>query len=149
VPKKENQVGKYLDVFRRVEAESIQPSPAPESSADLAPDNPYSVTLDALRLRCPDHIPTSRWQQALADSDTFVTQWGAQAHALAWTARDLWGLHKPPETPHVSYSRLSRYDATGLCWLLQGRQVVALTADTATIRWPGGPITTYRKTTSP
>jgi hypothetical protein len=142
-------MGKYLDVFRRVEAESIQPSPAPESSRDPAPDNPYSVTLDALRLRCPDHVPISRWHQALTDSDSFVNQWGTQAHALAWTARDLWGLHKPPATPHRSYSRLSRYDETGLIWLLQGREVVALTTDSATIRWPGGPTTTYRKAKSP
>jgi len=36
--------------------------------------------------------------------------------------------------PHPSYSRLSRYDCTGLCWLLQGKAVIALTADTATIK---------------
>ena len=29
-------------------------------------------------------------------------------------------LHDPPAVPHPSYSRLSRYDCTGLVWLLQG-----------------------------
>jgi hypothetical protein len=49
------------------------------------------------------------------------------------------------EKPHPSYSRLSRYDETGLCWLLQGREVVALTEATATIRNPDtGAITMYR-----
>jgi hypothetical protein len=50
-----------------------------------------------------------------------------QAEALGWTAKHLFGLHKPPNRPHPSYSRLSRYDETGLIWLLGGREVVALT----------------------
>ena len=42
-----------------------------------------------------------------------------QAHArLRWTSRDLFGLHAVPERPAHTYSRLSRYDATGLIWLL-------------------------------
>jgi hypothetical protein len=45
---------------------------------------------------------------------------------------------------------LSRYDETGLCWLLQGKEVIALTADTATIRNPvTGTITTYRRFNKP
>jgi hypothetical protein len=54
-----------------------------------------------------------------------------QAAALGWTARDLFGLHMPPEHPHPSYDRLCRYDQTGLDWLLCGRPVVALTATSA------------------
>jgi hypothetical protein len=61
---------------------------------------------------------------------------GQYPHALGWTARDLFGLHRPPEKPHPSYSRLSRYDETGLIWLLQGREVVALTEATAAIQNP-------------
>jgi hypothetical protein len=38
---------------------------------------------------------------------------------------------------------LSRYDATGLCWLLQGRDVIALTAEGAVIRTATGAILTY------
>ena len=55
-------------------------------------------------------------------------------------------FYQPPEQPHPSYNRLSRYDWTGLCWLLPGKEVIALTADTATIRSPAtGSITTYRR----
>jgi len=61
----------------------------------------------------------------------------------------LFGLHTPPEQPHPSYSRLSRYDATGLIWLLQGRPVVALTEATASIRNPTGSITVFRKHNRP
>jgi hypothetical protein len=45
---------------------------------------------------------------------------------------------------------LSRYDATGLCWLLQGKRVTALTAHTAAIENPAtGRITTYRRYNKP
>jgi hypothetical protein len=50
----------------------------------------------------------------------------------------LFGLHTPPERPHPSYRRLSRYDETGLVWLLQGRPVVALTEATAAIQGSTG-----------
>jgi len=69
---------------------------------------------------------------------------------LPLPSADLFGLHAPPEQPHPSYSRLSRYDATGLCWLSQGKEVIALTADTATIRNPAtGSLTTYRRFNKP
>jgi hypothetical protein len=58
-------------------------------------------------------------------------------------------LHKPPDRPHPSYRRLSRYDETGLCWLLQGRPVVALTETTAAIMNPTSNVTVYRKHNKP
>ena len=68
----------------------------------------------------------------------------------ASTAPDLFGLHTPPAKPHPSYSRLSRYDCTGLCWLLQGKAVIALTADTATIKnLISGNVTVFRKSNRP
>jgi hypothetical protein len=105
--------------------------------------------LEILGSRCPDHIEHDRWRQAVEDGGRFLADWGEQARALGWTGRDLFGLHKPPEKPHPSYRRLSRYDETGLIWLLEGRDVVALTEGTAAIRWPGGSITTYRKNKKP
>jgi hypothetical protein len=74
---------------------------------------------------------------------------GDQVEALGWTARDLFGLDKPAEKPHPSYSRLSRYDETGLIWLLQGRPVVALTEATAAIQSSTGAITIYRRHNKP
>jgi hypothetical protein len=89
------------------------------------------------------------WRQTLRDAECFLPQWGEKARALGWTARDLFGLHKPPENPHPSYRRLSRYDETGLIWLLQGRDVAALTEETAAIRCPSGSVTVYRKHNKP
>jgi hypothetical protein len=76
----------------------------------------------------------------VADAEYFLARWGQQAAALGWTERDLFGLHEPPEKPHPSYRRLSRYDQTGLIWLLAGRPVVALTEATAAIQSSTGAI---------
>jgi hypothetical protein len=109
----------------------------------------YGRTMTALESRCPYLVPVDRWQLAVEDGRRFLARWGAQAEALGWTARDLFGLHKPPEKPHPSYSRLSRYDETGLVWLLQGYEVVALTDATAAIQSSTGAITTYRRFNKP
>ena len=94
-------------------------------------------------------MPPERWRQTVADSESFVAQWGEQAKALEWSSRDLWGLHQPPENPHPSYSRLSRYDQTGLLWLLGGQSVTALSSETAVIRSASGSILKYRKSNKP
>jgi hypothetical protein len=110
---------------------------------------PYGSTFAALEARCPDLVPPERWQVAVEDGRRFLARWGEQAEALGWTARDLFGLHMPPAQPHPSYSRLSRYDETGLIWLLQGREVVALTEATAAIQNPTGAIIVFRKHNKP
>jgi hypothetical protein len=102
-----------------------------------------------LQAHCPDHVEVTRWRQAIADAESFLTTWGERAAALGWTARDLFGLHKPPARPAPSYRRMSRYDQTGLVWLLQGRPVVALTESTAAIENPTGAVTIYRRYNKP
>jgi hypothetical protein len=102
-----------------------------------------------LESKCPDHVDVERWQQCIRDGRHFLESWGPQAEALGWTAKDLFGLHKPPLQPHPSYRRLSRYDETGLCWLLQRRRVLALTETTAAIQSSGGSPTIYRKYNKP
>ena len=109
----------------------------------------YSNTLSALRARCPAYVEPADWQRAVADGHRFLAAWGVQAEALGWTARDLFGLHTPPEQPAANYQRLSRYDETGLVWLLQGRPVVALTAEMAAIQTASGGTLTYRKYNKP
>ena len=69
---------------------------------------------------------------------------GRAGRGARLTPRDLFGLQKSPDQPHPSYRRLSRYDETGLIWLLQGRPVVALTDSTAAIENPTGAITIFR-----
>jgi hypothetical protein len=109
----------------------------------------YARSFATLQERCPDHIEVADWQQAVADADPFLAAWGARAELLGWTARDLFGLHRPPARPHPSYSRLSRYDETGLCWLRDGRPVTLLSSTSAVIQNPTGNVTTYRKDRRP
>jgi hypothetical protein len=109
----------------------------------------YGRVAAVLEARCPDLVPADRWQLAVDDGRRLLARWGDKAEALGWTARDLFGLHKPPALPHPSYSRLSRYDETGLIWLLQGRDVVALTEAAAAIQSSTGAITIYRRHNKP
>jgi hypothetical protein len=110
----------------------------------------YERMFAVLQTKCPALVPVKRWRQCVRDGSRFLAKWGEQAQALNWSRTDLFGLHQPPEQPHPSYSRLSRHGATGLCWLLQGKEVIALTADTATIRNPAtGNVTIYRKYDKP
>jgi hypothetical protein len=104
--------------------------------------------LAALKSRCPELVEAARWQQAIHDAESFLTKWGPQAHTLGWTARELFGLHQVPQQPAPTYQRLSRYDATGLIWLLRGDPVVALTKDEAAIQ-RNGAVVVYRKDRKP
>jgi hypothetical protein len=109
--------------------------------------NPYASALAALRARCPAYIDATDWQQAIEDGRRFVTHWGEQAEALGWVSADLFGLHTPPENLAPNYRRLSRYDQTGLIWLLRGRPVIALTSTEAIIRChSGATLKFYRRT---
>lgn len=94
-------------------------------------------------------MEADRWEAAVEDGRRFLTQRGTQADALGWTARDLFGLAPVPDQPRPSYRRLSRYDETGLIWLLRGRPVLALTASTAAIESPTGTVTIYRRHNKP
>ena len=153
---------RYLDRLRALKSENAPPPPTDKT--DKTPTKKGSVSFvstlatpffeiskvfHALEARCPEVVPEARWRQAVADGQHFLARWGEQAHALGWTARDLFGLHQPPAPPHPSYSRLSRYDEIGLIWLLRGREVVALTEATAAIQNPTNAITIYRRHNKP
>jgi hypothetical protein len=110
----------------------------------------YREAFGVLQLRPPALILVGRWRQCVRDGSRFLAKWGSQAEALGWSSADLFGLHTPAANPHPSYRRLSRYDQTGLLWVLQGRDVIALTEATATIRNPAtGSLTTYRRFNKP
>ena len=108
-------------------------------------DAPFVRVFEILQSRCPNWVPVDRWQQCVEDGKRFLAQWGGLAEVSGWTTRDLFGLASVPDNPHPSYCRLSRYDETGLIWLLRGRAVLALTESTAAIDSPTGTVTVYRK----
>jgi hypothetical protein len=144
-------MGKYLDLARKPFAGTTNTTEHDRSR----PEPPLVVfgrigrTCKVLEQRCPDHVSMGRWQQAVEDGRRFMARWGKQAEALGWDAKDLFGLASAPAKPHPSYRRLSRYDETGLIWLLCGREVVALTEATAAIQNPTAAITVYRRFDKP
>jgi len=115
---------------------------------ELLRSNPYGAAIEKLRSKCPAYIEIDRWQLAIQDADSFLAQWGTQAYLVGWTAKELFGLSPVPEKPKPNYLRLSRYDQTGLIWLLRGRPVIALTETTATIQIETGNLI-YHKLNKP
>jgi hypothetical protein len=64
----------------------------------------------------------------------------ATAVALGWTDADLFGCD--------DIRPYARIDRMGLVWLLNGRRVVAVTADTAAIETESGTQMTFRRSLS-
>jgi hypothetical protein len=110
--------------------------------------HPYDRVLAVLHSKCPELIEAARWQQAVRDAEVFIPKWGEQAQTLGWTVEELFGLHPVPQRPAPSFRRLSRYDSTGLIWLLQGRPVIALAETEAAIQ-SAGAVVIYRKHRKP
>jgi hypothetical protein len=101
---------------------------------------------DGFALLCTMERPAAygpeRWRQLVDDGGYFLDAWGRQAAGLGWRAENVFGVN--PDAPE------RRYDGMGLVPLLNGRRVVAITADTARIDCDGGAILTfYRQTLSP
>jgi hypothetical protein len=111
--------------------------------------NLFWPAFEALKRQRPAHVDVADWQIAIEDGGIFLRRWAEQAEALGWTARDVFGLAPAPDKVVANYRRLSRYDLTGLIWLLRGRPVVALTEATAAIQHRRGSVTTYRRHNKP
>jgi hypothetical protein len=80
--------------------------------------------LDATRP--PGDVPVARWRAFIDDAARFIDGgWCARAVALGWTPLDLFGCdrHKP----------LARVDHASLVWLLNGRELSALSESVAII----------------
>jgi hypothetical protein len=83
----------------------------------------------------PDHplagVPHRRWQRFIDDIGQFLDAgWAEKAVALSWGPLDLFGCDR--QRP------LARIDQQGLLWLLNGKKLVALTEDTATMQTQTG-----------
>jgi len=135
--------------FVGTSAASFQTSNCAKSALSAKSPSTYQSEFDVLERRCPDLVEPERWKQAVEDGRQFLTTWGDQAKDLGWTAQELFGLHPVPAKPHASFDRLSRYDSTGLVWLLHGRVVLKMTADSAAIRTASGRTLMYSKNNKP
>jgi hypothetical protein len=121
----------YTLIDGRSKNQNLPPTPAKVAKVAKVRCHNFGIlraAFDALERECPALILEDRWRQAVEDGWQFLTAWGDQAQAFGWTGQELFGLHTAPERPAANYSRLSRYDETGLIWLLRGRPVIILTA---------------------
>src|SRR6516165_10712162 len=95
-----------------------------EALAQLDPANP------------PVDVPLARWERFIEDCESFRRLgWANLAEACGWGPLELFGCDR--ERP------LARYDHMGLLWFIQGRRLVALRADSATIDTLTGSLQTY------
>ena len=127
------------DFFSR--AATTHGKPAAADAAANNGDTPSKWSNGFARLdraRPPDDVPQRRWHQFISDCGTFLDGgWPAKAVALGWGPLDLFGCNR--DKP------FARIDHMGLLWLLNGRKLVALTADSAVIGTPSGVTLTFRR----
>jgi hypothetical protein len=147
-PVRQNRQYPYRVNFDELEFGTVEQSGNPATARGTVTGHPYDRVLAALRSKCPELVEAERWQRALRDAETFVLNWAEQAQTLGWTVQELFGLHPVPQRPAPNFRRLSRYDSTGLIWLLQGRNVIGLTETGAAIQ-SAGAVVMYRKLRKP
>jgi hypothetical protein len=100
----------------------------------------WAEALARLDPACPPcEIPPMRWLRFIDDCGRFLDDgWASRAEALGWGPLDLFGCNR--DKP------FARTSQAGLLWLLEGRKVLALTADTAALAThSGGKLTYYRR----
>ena len=85
----------------------------------------------------PVQLSPERWRRMIEDAGRFLTGWGDQAVALGWSELDLFG---------VSPRFARRLDRDGVIYALEGRAVLAITADAATIDQGSAKPTRYYRT---
>lgn len=83
----------------------------------------------------PPGIRPARWQQVIDDAGRFIDRWAATAARLGWDTASVFAVH--PEKPEA------RVDMAGLVWLIDGSEVVAISADTAKLRHKRGAVLSY------
>jgi hypothetical protein len=108
-----------------------------QSDRGGSPCERHAILAELERRSCPDWLTPDRWEAVLSDAENFLSRWGAAAHALGWTAADLFGVH--PVVPGA------RFDVMGLLLLICGGEVIAVTERSATIRRISGAVLTYRR----
>lgn len=77
----------------------------------------YTDAFLTLQAAPPEGAPEANWRQTIDDAGRFLDRWGTTAAALGWPATDLFEFIPT--------------GCSGLAWELQGREVIALTADEA------------------
>jgi hypothetical protein len=102
-----------------------------------APAEWHAILGELEQRNCPDWMSPERWDLLLGDAENFLSRWGHAAHAMGWTALDLYGVHPLAPT--------ARFDVMGFLFLIQGGAVPVITASSASIHRRTGAHLTYRR----
>jgi hypothetical protein len=89
----------------------------------------YADAFAQLQIAQPIGVHHSQWLRAIDDAGRFLDRWGNLAEKLQWSAQDIF---KKPAAPTATMPRLD-VGTVGLCWVVDGQNVVALDAHSATI----------------
>jgi hypothetical protein len=89
----------------------------------------YADAFAQLQIAQPIGVAHSQWLRAIDDAGRFLDQWGNVAEKLQWSARDIF---KKPAAPAATRLPLD-LGTVGLCWVIDGQNVVALDACSVTI----------------
>lgn len=115
---------------------SVTDRPLPQPA--LKTPKEWSDGLDVLsQLPIPDWMTKYQWGRLVADAQSFGRLWAPQAHALGWTVQELFGCP-------VNVAR-SIYLPCGVVYLLEGRNVLEIHADSAVIENRGTRPHVYRR----
>jgi hypothetical protein len=101
-------------------------------AGDEFPSEWHAILAGLKERSSPDWMTPDRWEMLLHDTSRFLDRWSSTARLMGWTTLDLFGVH--PTRPAV------RFDVMGLLLLLQGSEVVTLTAESASIKRPSGAV---------
>jgi hypothetical protein len=133
---------------------SQMPSTAPragsfESTPDPRPVSGAAWTLalaqrERARTQPPSNVTARRWGFFNKDADRFVKGWLTQAKALGWHPSAILGFAGNEPVDHIAREALL-WQGGDWTWWHAGIQIIAMTAETATIRTPGGNTETYHK----
>ena len=88
----------------------------------------YAEAFAQLQIAQPIGVHHPEWLRAIDDAGRFLDQWGNVAAQLQWSAEDIF---KKPAALTVKTPPLD-LGTFGLCWVVHGRNVVALDACSAT-----------------
>lgn len=126
--------------WMQANAELLPPEPAlaalatlavsPHPLTDIDLPEPWREGLSRLpSMIAPAHMTAATWERLKAAALSFVERWGAQAAALGWSEADLFG---------VNLEAGNRLDRDGLVVALDGRPVLAMTSEVASIAASNG-----------
>jgi hypothetical protein len=86
----------------------------------------------------PADVPARRWLVFISDCGQFLGgAFAAQAAALGWTALDIFGCDRDRPFAWI--------DQTGLLWLFNGKRLIAMSDNTATLETNTGARQTWRR----